>query len=85
MAELATIARPYAEALYQVARQGDLSAWGQQVRVLAEVAANAEVRQFADSLVAERGVRHGKVHLVPVDMQVPAPGSHQHTHYRVRT
>lgn len=49
MAELATIARPYAEALYQVARQGDLSAWGQQVRVLAEVAANPEVRQFADN------------------------------------
>ena len=44
-----------------------------------------QVRQFADSLVAERGVRHGKVYLVPVDMQVPAPGSHQHTHYRVRT
>jgi F-type H+-transporting ATPase subunit delta len=49
MAELATVARPYAEALYQVARQGDLAVWGQQAQALAEVAGNTEVRQFADS------------------------------------
>ncbi len=49
MAELATIARPYAEALYKVARSQDVSAWGQQVAALAEVAGNEDVRQFADN------------------------------------
>ena len=48
MAELATIARPYAEALYQVARQHDVKAWGQQLDALAQVAAAPELRQFAD-------------------------------------
>lgn len=43
------------------------------------------VRTFADALIAERGVRHGKVNLIPVDAVVPAPGSHQHVHYRTRT
>jgi F-type H+-transporting ATPase subunit delta len=49
MAELTTIARPYAEALYQVARKGDLAAWGQQIEALSQVAQNQLVRQFADS------------------------------------
>ncbi|PXW94577.1 ATP synthase F1 subcomplex delta subunit [Sphaerotilus hippei] len=49
MAELATIARPYAEALYQVARQHDVASWGQQIEALAQVAVNAEMRQFADN------------------------------------
>jgi len=49
MAELATIARPYAEALYQVARQHDVKAWAQQLDALALVAGDAELRQFADS------------------------------------
>jgi len=49
MAELATIARPYAEALYQVAQKADVAAWGRQVQALAEVASNADLRQFADS------------------------------------
>lgn len=48
MAELATIARPYAEALFQVAKQNDLAAWGQQLDVLAQVAQDADLRQFAD-------------------------------------
>jgi F-type H+-transporting ATPase subunit delta len=48
MAELATLARPYAEALFQVARQGDLKLAGQQVAALAAVAANSQLRQFAD-------------------------------------
>lgn len=47
MAELATIARPYAEALFQVARKGDLKVWGQQLDALTQVAANDDVRQFA--------------------------------------
>lgn len=49
MAELATIARPYAEAVFQVARQHDASLWGQQIAALAQVATNPEVLQFADS------------------------------------
>jgi F-type H+-transporting ATPase subunit delta len=48
MAELATIARPYAEALFQVAKQNDLAAWGQQLDALAQVAQDADLRQFAD-------------------------------------
>ena len=49
MAELTTIARPYAEALFQVARQGDVSVWAQQIEALAQVAQHPQVRQFADS------------------------------------
>ncbi|PZP33859.1 MAG: F0F1 ATP synthase subunit delta [Roseateles depolymerans] len=48
MAEIATIARPYAEALFQVAKSHDLAAWGQQLDALAQVAQDAELRQFAD-------------------------------------
>jgi F-type H+-transporting ATPase subunit delta len=49
MAELATIARPYAEALYQVAKTQDVKAWAQQLDALALVAGDAALRQFADS------------------------------------
>lgn len=49
MAELATIARPYAEALYQVAAKHDVKAWGQQLDALALVAQDAELRSFADN------------------------------------
>ncbi|MDN3919613.1 F0F1 ATP synthase subunit delta [Roseateles violae] len=49
MAELATIARPYAEALYQVAKAHDVKAWSTQLEALALVAGNAELRQFADN------------------------------------
>ena len=49
MAELATIARPYAEALYQVARKGDVAAWARQIDALAGVAREPVVRQFADN------------------------------------
>ena len=45
MAELATIARPYAEALFKAAR-GDLSA---EVAALADVAKHEQLRQFADN------------------------------------
>ena len=49
MAELATLARPYAEALFQVAVKGDLSQAAQQTDALAAVAANPQLRQFADN------------------------------------
>lgn len=48
MAELATIARPYAEALFQVARKRDLSAVRAQLDALAQVAGDEGLRQFAE-------------------------------------
>jgi F-type H+-transporting ATPase subunit delta len=48
MAELATIARPYAEALFK-ASAGDLSAVSAWVDELGAIAANAQLLQFADS------------------------------------
>ncbi len=47
MAELATIARPYAEALFQVAVKGDLKQSAEQLGAVASVAANPQLRQFA--------------------------------------
>ena len=49
MAELATLARPYAEALFQVATKGDLNAARAEVDELAAVAGNPQLRQFADA------------------------------------
>ena len=47
MAEIATIARPYAEALFK-ASGNDRAALAEQVQALAEVAANAQLLHFAD-------------------------------------
>jgi F-type H+-transporting ATPase subunit delta len=47
MAELATIARPYAEALFRVAQSGDLAAWSDLVSEMAAVAAVPDVKTFA--------------------------------------
>ena len=44
MAELSTIARPYAEALFQVAKQGDQNAWTALVDEMAAVAAHGDMR-----------------------------------------
>jgi F-type H+-transporting ATPase subunit delta len=49
MAELATIARPYAEALFRVAEAGDLAAWSNLVEELAQVAHLPEVLSIATS------------------------------------
>ena len=49
MAELATLARPYAEALFQVAQKGDLMQAREQLDAMADVAANPPLRQFADA------------------------------------
>ena len=48
MAELATIARPYAEALFKVSTS-DLSSVAIWVEELASIAANSQLLQFADS------------------------------------
>ncbi|RKP58486.1 F0F1 ATP synthase subunit delta [Pararobbsia silviterrae] len=47
MAELATIARPYAEALFDVAKTGDLSQWSDFVNELAAFAAQPELLSVA--------------------------------------
>jgi len=39
------------------------------------------VRRFADALIAERGVRHGQVNLVPVDVEA----GHEHVHSHPKT
>ncbi len=49
MAELATIARPYAEALFKAAAGSDAQALKGQMAALATVAAAPELRQLADN------------------------------------
>ena len=41
--ELATIARPYAEALFRVAKSGNLAQWSESVSEMAQVAAHPDV------------------------------------------
>ena len=48
MAELATIARPYAEALFK-ASSSDLAGAGAWLERVAAIAANPELQQFADN------------------------------------
>jgi len=43
MAELATVARPYAEALFRVAKSANLSAWAELVGEMAQAAQHADV------------------------------------------
>ena len=49
MAELATIARPYAEALFKAVGGAEQAALVGQIQALAGVAGNAQLRQFADN------------------------------------
>ena len=49
MAELATVARPYAEALFRVAQNGDMAAWSTLVSELAQIGANPDVQAFAQN------------------------------------
>jgi len=49
MAELATIARPYAEALFKAVHPADAASVAAQVSELAAIAANPQLRQFSDS------------------------------------
>lgn len=38
------------------------------------------VRAFADAIMAEPGVRHGRLHVVPVDLETSAHGGRSHVH-----
>ena len=49
MAELATLARPYAEALFQVALKGHMKQIREQLDAMAAVAADSQLRSFADA------------------------------------
>lgn len=42
--------------------------------------ATAAVRAFADAIMAEPGVRHGRLHLVPTDLELSTHGGHGHLH-----
>ena len=44
-----------------------------------------DVSTFANSLVAQSSVRHGNVHIVPVEMDTPSKKQHAHFHYRPKT
>jgi F-type H+-transporting ATPase subunit delta len=71
MAELATIARPYAEALFKAAK-GDLNGAAQWLDALAAVAGNEQLLQFADN----PKVTHQQVFDVVTDVakvQLPPP------------
>jgi F-type H+-transporting ATPase subunit delta len=48
MAELATVARPYAEALFRVAQSGNLSAWSDLVSEMAQLGAHPAVKALAN-------------------------------------
>ena len=39
-----------------------------------------KVRAFGESLIAERGVRHGHLHLVPVALEISRVGGQPHVH-----
>ena len=49
MAELATIARPYAEALFEAVGAGDAAQAAAQLDALGRLAADPQLRQFADN------------------------------------
>ncbi len=43
------------------------------------------VQKFAESVIAERGVRHGHVFMIPVEVAHPPERSHQHMHLHPNT
>jgi len=49
MAELATVARPYAEALFRVAQSGNMAAWSEVVSELSQLGAHADLQAFASN------------------------------------
>ncbi|MGS0741757.1 F0F1 ATP synthase subunit delta [Glaciimonas sp. GG7] len=49
MAEIATIARPYADALFRVAKSQNLVAWSDLVNEMAQVAAHPDVKALAQN------------------------------------
>lgn len=48
MADLATIARPYAEALFRSAKPADLASFAEQLEELAQIASNPDLLAVAN-------------------------------------
>ncbi len=44
-----------------------------------------EVSAFADSVIAQSGVRHGNIHIIQVEVATPSPAQHRHLHFHSRT
>jgi CopG family nickel-responsive transcriptional regulator len=42
----------------------------------------SQVRSFAEALIAERGVRHGRMHLIPVELEISKRRGEPHIHIR---
>ena len=55
MAEIATIARPYAEALMKASASGDAATLAGEIGAVAQVATDPRMRQFADNPKAGEG------------------------------
>lgn len=77
MAELATVARPYAEALFRVAQAGkesyNLAAWSDAIAELAQIGGNADVLAYArNPKVSESDISAAILALVkaPVNAEV---------------
>ena len=49
MAEIATLARPYAEALFRVAKGGNMSAWSDLVTEMAQIGGHPDVKSLVDN------------------------------------
>ncbi|MDX1670512.1 MAG: F0F1 ATP synthase subunit delta, partial [Limnobacter sp.] len=49
MVELATIARPYAEAAYQVAKASNLQQWSDWLEAWSAVASNKDIKMLVDN------------------------------------
>ena len=45
--EIATVARPYAEALFQIAQKQDLTQWSQLIEALANIGSHPQVLEVA--------------------------------------
>jgi F-type H+-transporting ATPase subunit delta len=73
MAELATIARPYAEALFRIAKTSNLNAWADVLSVMAQVAAVPEVSAMSrDPRVPRDVVTKTFLEAVKVDLSAEA-------------
>lgn len=73
MAELATVARPYAEALFRVAKSGDISVWTPLVNELAEISTREDlVAYVANPRVTRAQVSGLLFSLIKSDMPVEA-------------
>lgn len=49
MAELATVARPYAEALFRVAKSGDMAVWSDMMSRMAEIGAHPDIKELVSN------------------------------------